>query len=105
LPADGFTSLVASPLLIPHVRSPGGAGGRRVHAGLDADRAFAVLVHDGRRPGSPVAYGSEAAAAQAFNAEVERARRAGLTSRPEPVALSGRALREARAAHEAAGTG
>jgi hypothetical protein len=101
----GFTSLVASPLLIPHVRHPGGAGGRRVQAGIDGDGAFAVLVQDGRRAGSAVAYGSAASAAQAFNAELLRARRAGLTSRPEPAPLSERALVRARAAHEAAAKG
>ena len=86
--ADGFRTLVASPLLIPHVRNPGGRGGRRVRAGVDAAGAFAVVVEDGRGTGDPRAYGSALAAAQGFNAELDRARRDGLASSPEAVPLT-----------------
>jgi hypothetical protein len=93
--ADGFRTLVASPLLIPHVRGAGGGGsrgGRRVRAGVDADGDFAVVVEDGRGAGDPRAYGSALAAAQGFNAELDRARRDGLASSPEPVPLTAAAL-------------
>jgi hypothetical protein len=79
----GFEVLARSPLLIPHVRNPGGKGGRRIEAGL-LDGEYAVRVLPG---GSPTLYGSAQAAVHAFNAELERARRDGLTSSPEPVAL------------------
>lgn len=74
--------LATSPLLIPHVRNPGGKGGRRIYAGR-VDGEYAVRVE----PGGTTVYGSPLAAVHAFNAEVERARRDGLTSHPEPVAL------------------
>ena len=94
----GFTALVSSPLLIAHVRSAGGAGGRRIHAGLDAQGAFAVSVEDGHGAGAPRAYGSALAAAQAYNAELDRARRDGLASNPEPARLGEAALLAARRA-------
>ena len=94
--AGRFVALVSSPLLIGHVRNPGGTGGRRVHAGLDAEGSFAVAVQDGRGLGAPRAYGSALAAAQGFNAELDRARRDGLASSPEPAALSEAALLAAR---------
>jgi hypothetical protein len=95
---DGFTALVSSPLLIAHARSAGGAGGRRVHAGLDAEGAFAVVVQDGRGAGAPQRYGSALAAAQAYNAELDRARRDGLASDPQPARLGEAALLAARRA-------
>ena len=94
----GFTALVSSPLLIAHVRSAGGAGGRRIHAGLDAHAAFAVVVEDWRGGGRPRAYGSALAAAQAYNAELDRARRDGLAADPEPARLGEAALLAARRA-------
>jgi hypothetical protein len=92
----GFTALVSSPLLIAHVRSAGGAGGRRIHAGLDADGAFAVVVEDGHRTRAPRAYGSASAAVHAYNAELDRARRDGLASDPEPARLGEATLLAAR---------
>jgi hypothetical protein len=98
-PAEpGFTALVSSPLLIVHVRSAGGAGGRRVHAGLDAGGAFAVVVQDGRVTGAPRPYGSALAAAQAYNAELDRARRDGLASDPPAAQVGEAALLAAREA-------
>jgi hypothetical protein len=94
----GFTALVSSPLLIAHVRSAGGAGGRRIHAGLDGQAAFAVVVEERRGAGAPRAYGSALAAAQAYNAELDRARRDGLASDPEPARLGEAALLAARRA-------
>jgi hypothetical protein len=49
---------------------------------------------------APRAYGSPLAAAQGFNAELDRARRDGLASDPEPARLSEAALLAAvRASH------
>jgi hypothetical protein len=67
LSESGFAPLVALPLLIPHVRDPGGRGGRRITAG--------------RLDGS--------------NAALRDAGRAGLTSRPVPAALILHARRSA----------
>jgi len=88
-----FTPIVDSPLLIAHVRGPGGTGGRRIRAGLQVDPpAFAVLVEwSGRRP-SLTAYGSAEACAQAFNDELRRAARDGLGSMPEPARASAELL-------------
>lgn len=94
----GFTALVSSPLLIAHVRSAGGAGGRRIRVGLDGHGAFAVVVEDGHGAGTPRAYGSALAAAQAYNAELDRAPRDGLASDPEPARLGEAALLAARGA-------
>ena len=83
--ADGtsFAALVRSPLLIGHVRSPGGAGGRRVSAGiaLGDEPAFAVLVEGG---GSTALsrYGNAVACAYAFADELRRASHDGLAARP-----------------------
>ena len=87
-----FAPLVASPLLIPHVRNPGGRGGRRITAGL-LDGEWALEVN-----GAVTRYGSDVALVHAFNAALRDAERAGLTSRPEPVALTLDALRVAEQA-------
>ena len=84
-----FAPLVPSPLLIPHVRNPGGKGGRRIIAGTVAGE-WALQVD-----GSITEYGSPLALVHAFNAALRDARRAGLTSRPEPVLLTLDALRGA----------
>ena len=87
-----FAPLVASPLLIPHVRNPGGQGGRRITAGrLDGD--WALKVDD-----AVTTYGSPVALVHAFNGALRDAGRAGLTSRPEPVPLTLDALRAAEQA-------
>ncbi len=84
-----FEPLVPSPLLIPHVRNPGGRGGRRVTAGrLGED--WALAVND-----AVTAYGSPVALVHAFNAALRGAGRAGLTSRPEPIPLTVDALQVA----------
>lgn len=93
-----FVAVVASPLLIAHVRNPGGQGGRRITAGrLDGDWALMVATGGGREP-SVTPYASESALVHAYNAALRDARRAGLTSRPEPVALTVDALRAAEQA-------
>jgi hypothetical protein len=81
-----FEILASSPLLIPHVRNPGGKGGRRIHAGRVGDD-FAVRVDSSGKTPSLTVYGSADAAVHAFNAELERAGRDGLQSNPEPVPL------------------
>jgi hypothetical protein len=86
-----FEPLVASPLLIPHVRNPGGRGGRRITAGR-RDGEWALDVN-----GAVTEYGSALALVHAFNAAVRAAAHAGLTSRPEPVPLTLDALRAAGA--------
>ena len=86
-----FAPLVASPLLIPHVRNPGGKGGRRITAGT-VDGEWALEVD-----GSVTEYGSPLALVHAFNAALRDAQRVGLTSRPEPVPLTLDALRGAGA--------
>ncbi len=83
-----FAPLVRSPLVIPRVRNPGGAGGRRISAGVERDGApaFAVLVEgDGRA--SCTRYGELVACAHAFNEALAAAERQGLRSRPaaQPV--------------------
>ena len=88
-----FAPIISSPLLIAHVRGAGGAGGRRIRAGVRVDPpAFAVLVEwSGRQP-SLTPYGSAQACAQAFNDELRRAARDGLGSMPEPVGTSAERL-------------
>jgi hypothetical protein len=87
-----FEALVASPLLIPHVRNPGGKGGRRITAGTVGGE-WALRVND-----AVTTYGSPVALVHAFNAALRDAARAGLTSRPEPVELTVDALRAAEQA-------
>jgi hypothetical protein len=86
-----FAPLVASPLLVPHVRNPGGQGGRRISAGT-VGGDWALQVDD-----AVTGYGSPMALVHAFNGALRDAARAGLTSRPEPVPLSLDALRAAGA--------
>lgn len=85
-----FAPIVSSPLLIPRVRSAGGGGGRRVHAGVLLGEApvFAVVVEQGARDPTPAGYGGSDACARAYNAELERAARDRLASRPEAASLS-----------------
>ena len=85
--------ILESPLLIPRVRSPGGAGGVRVELLADDEGGFLIRA-DGREHHA----GTALAAAQMFNDEVRSARRRGLTSRPEPVVLSAEAVQRARGA-------
>lgn len=98
--ADALTVLVSSPLLIPHVRSPGGSGGRRIRAGLADDRdggqAFALAVEAGGRQPSLRLFGSALACAHAFNDELRRADRDGLHASPPAQTLSEQALLDAR---------
>lgn len=95
-----FTALLASPLLIPHVRSAGGRGGRRVTAGMVvADQAaFAVLVEDSDHQPSLSITGNATACAHAFAEQLRRAGRAGLSAEPPAVAPDGAALVAAGAA-------
>ena len=88
-----FAPIISSPLLIAHVRGAGGAGGRRIRAGVRVDPpAFAVLVEwSGRQP-SLTPYASAQACAQAFNVELRRAVRDGLGSMPEAVGTSAQRL-------------
>ena len=86
-----FDPLVASPLLIAHVRNPGGCGGRRITAGR-RDGEWALQVND-----AVTTYGSPVALVHAFNGALRDAERAGFTSRPEPVPLTLDALRAAGA--------
>jgi hypothetical protein len=81
------SELVASPLLIPHVRNPGGAGGRRLRV-LGEDGGFALVVEDHGRAPSRRWYGDPLALVHAYNDELRRAARGGLTSRPEAAPLS-----------------
>ncbi len=88
LAAGRFAPLVASPLLIRDVRGPGGAGGRRITAGVlgtHADARFALVVEQGDRTPSVRAFGDATACAHAFGAELARAARDGLSARPEPT--------------------
>lgn len=95
-----FAPLVASPLLIRRVRGAGGAGGRRISAGvlLGDVAAFAVLVEGSGRAPSLRALGGAQACADAFAGELESAARDGLGARPEPAALSAAQLVAAGAA-------
>lgn len=97
-----MSELLASPLLVARrARSSGGAGGRRLRVAA-ADGGYELVVEDGGRAPSRRRYADAAAVVHAFNAELRRAARDGLTSRPEPAALSVAAL---QAAEEAAGGG
>ena len=87
-----FAPLVASPLLIPHVRNPGVRGGRRIAAGR-LDGEWALQVND-----AVTTYGSPVALVHAFNEALRNAGRVGLTSRPEAVKLTVDALRAAEQA-------
>jgi hypothetical protein len=87
MPVPGFTSIVSSPLLIRRVGNPGGAGGRRIHVGT-LDGHWVVAVQDHRREPALRAYAEPLAAVHAYNRELDRARRDGLASRPEAVALT-----------------
>jgi hypothetical protein len=92
------SELVASPLLVARrARSAGGAGGRRLRVAADGG-GYELVVEDHGRAPSRRRYGDAAAVVHAFNAELRRAARDGLTSRPEPAALSVGALRAAEAA-------
>jgi hypothetical protein len=84
--------VIESPLLVRRARSSGGAGGIRVTIERDGE-SFVV-----RSTGScsrEFRVADALGAAQAFNAEVEAARRDGYTSIPEPVVLSAEAVERA----------
>jgi hypothetical protein len=88
-----FAPIFASPLLIARVRGPGGAGGRRITAGVCVEpTAFAVLVEGSGRGASLTAYGSVTACAHAFGDALARAARDGLGASPEPVPVSAERL-------------
>lgn len=89
-----FAPILASPLLIARVRGAGGAGGRRVTAGVLVEApAFAILVETSGRDPSLTAYGGAVACAHAFNDALGRAARDGLGAAPEPAtATAGRLL-------------
>lgn len=92
-PDGRFAPLCASPLLIARVRSAGGAGGRRVTAGVRVEpAAFAVLIEGPGDAWSLTAYGSATACAHAFNDALRVAGRAGLGASPEPVPVSAERL-------------
>ena len=95
---EAFAALVRSPLLIPRVRSAGGAGGRRISAGvaLGGDPAFAVLV-EGGGVASVSRYGDAVACAHAFGGELERAGGDGLAARPPAQPVSAIELLDAGA--------
>ena len=86
--------MIASPLLVRRARSSGGSGGIRVTLDRDRDRDGYVVRATGARSREH-RVDSPLAAAQAFNAEVEAARRDGYTSIPEPVVLSAEAVERA----------
>ncbi len=94
--AGRLTVLISSPLLIPHARSAGGSGGRRITAclvdgGTDGG-AFALAVETGGQQPSMRTFGSALACAHAFNDELRRAARDGLASSPPPQTVSAQAL-------------
>lgn len=91
-----FVALVASPLLIEHVRNPGGRGGRRICAGTQ-DGAWALQVATGRVRASVTSYATPLALVHAYDDVLRAARRAALTSAPEPAPLTLDALRAAGA--------
>jgi hypothetical protein len=93
----GFTPIVSSPLLIRRVNNPGGTGGRRIRIGTFGDE-WAVVVEDHRKAPAVRGYAEPLAAVHAYNAELQRARRDGLASRPEAVALTVAALERAATA-------
>jgi hypothetical protein len=84
--------VISSPLLVRRARSSGGSGGIRVTLERDGD-GYIVRTSGARSREFLVA--DALAAAQAFNAEVEAARRDGYTSVPEPVVLSAEAVERA----------
>jgi hypothetical protein len=93
------SELLTSPLLVARrARSSGGAGGRRLRVAAAGDGGYELVVEDHGRAPSARRYADAAAVVHAFNAELRRAARAGLTSRPEPAALSVAALRAAERA-------
>jgi hypothetical protein len=98
LPTE-FRVIVSSPLLIRRVNNPGGAGGRRIHVGTLGDD-WAVAVQDHRKAPAVRSYAEPLAAVHAYNGELRRARRDGLASRPEAVALTVAALARAATAAE-----
>jgi hypothetical protein len=81
--------VIESPLLVRRARSSGGAGGVRVTIERAGD-GFVVRSTGARSREIRVA--DALGAAQAFNAEVEAARRDGYTSIPEPAVLSAEAV-------------
>lgn len=95
-----MTVLFESPLLIARgARSGGGSGGRRISVEL-RDAQYVVVISGsgpGPAPGERAVAGT-LQAVQAYNQALRESGRAGLTSRPEPVALSVDALDAARAA-------
>jgi hypothetical protein len=84
--------VISSPLLVRRARSSGGSGGIRVT--LEDEGDGFVVRSAGARSREHHLSGA-LAAAQAFNAEVEAARRNGYTSVPEPVVLSAEAVERA----------
>jgi hypothetical protein len=92
---SAFAAITRSPLLIPRVRSAGGAGGRRVSAGIapGADPAFAVLVEGGGSLSLSL-FGDAVACAHAYAGELRRAARDGLAARPEAQPLTAGELLE-----------
>jgi hypothetical protein len=84
--------VIASPLLVRRARSSGGSGGIRVTLERESD-GFVVRSAGARSREFRLA--DALAAAQAFNSEVEAARRQGYTSVPEPVVLSAEAVERA----------
>jgi hypothetical protein len=95
----GFTPVVASPLLIRRVANPGGAGGRRIHLGT-LSGGWAIAVQEHRKEPAVRTYGEALAVVHAYNGELDRARRDGLASRPEAVALTVATLERAATAAE-----
>ena len=93
----GFTPFVSSPLLIRRVANPGGAGGRRIRLGTLGDE-WAVAVQDHRTEPKVRTYREAVGAVHAYNDALDRARRDGLASRPEAVALTVAALERAATA-------
>ena len=83
----GVSELVASPLLVPHVAQPGRRG-RAAAAGPARGRRLRPGRRGPRRAPSRRWYGEPPALVHAYNDELRRAARGGLTSRPEPAPLS-----------------
>jgi hypothetical protein len=84
--------VIESPLLVRRACSSGGAGGIRVTIERHGD-GFVVRSTGARSREFRLA--DALGAAQAFNAEVDAARRDGYTSIPEPVVLSAEAVERA----------
>jgi hypothetical protein len=88
--------LFESPLLIARrARSGGGVGGRRILVEAAGDGYVVRVEGSGAREDHAA---GALQAVQAFNHALRDAGRAGLTSRPEPVALTVPALEAARRA-------